>query len=71
MDKTHESGPQAGRPAQEPVAPRVELQRGQHHLLERLSRRSGRPVKELVRQAVERYLQEVENLDRDLEQPAE
>lgn len=38
--------------------PRVELEREQHRLLQKLSESSGKTVRELVQQAVDRYLQE-------------
>lgn len=36
--------------------PRVELDRRQHHTLERVAEETGKPVKELVRLALERFL---------------
>lgn len=38
------------------VAPRVELTRRQHELLQKLSETTGKSVKELVRQALDHYL---------------
>lgn len=39
------------------MPPRVELTRRQHELLQKLSERTGKPVRELVQQAVDRYLE--------------
>jgi hypothetical protein len=38
------------------MPPRVELTREQHHSLQVLSEKTGKPVKELVRAALARYL---------------
>lgn len=40
------------------LSPRVELTRRQHQLLQQLSEKSGKTVKELVRRAVDRYLKD-------------
>lgn len=47
--------------------PRVELERDQFALLQELSERTGEPIRELVRQALDRYLLDVESLDRSLQ----
>ena len=47
--------------------PRVEIDGDQAELLEKLSDKTGQPVRELVRQALDRYFLDVESLDRSLE----
>jgi hypothetical protein len=39
------------------MPPRVELTRRQHELLQKLSGRTGKPLKVLVQQAVDRFLE--------------
>lgn len=38
--------------------PRVELTRRQHELLRKLSAKTGKSVQDIVRQAIDRYLQD-------------
>ena len=40
------------------MPPRVELAREQYELLEKLGEKTGKPVKELVRRAIDRYLRD-------------
>jgi predicted DNA-binding protein len=66
MNETDDSARLLARTMKELFPPRVELEREQADLLEELSAKTGQPVRELVRQALERYLEDVETLDRSL-----
>jgi predicted DNA-binding protein len=70
MSQADDSGRLLAHTMKELFPPRVELEREQFALLEKLSGRSGQPVRELVRQALERYLEDVETLDQSLRDDA-
>lgn len=58
MGKIEESGKLLAQTMKQLYPPRVELEREQYELLQKLSERTGMPVKELVRLALDRYLQD-------------
>jgi len=67
MNDIDDSGRLLSPTMKELFPPRVELERDQFALLRQLSEKTGQPVRELVRMALDRYFLDVETLDRSLE----
>jgi len=66
-DTNDDSGQLLSPTMKELFPPRVELERDQFVFLKRMSEKTGQPVRELVRMALDRYFLDVETLDRSLE----